>query len=283
MNKTLLLLSLFAAGCVPDFGSSNLGLATIGVASSSVAACRFDGGDLPGPLSDAIVLDLAISHTLRFPVLVRNEWDVPVAVKSMDLRWECNATGFTNTPSLIVPAYSLQDPFCLDTLSGGGNFVGFDIIDATSAPVLPGETRVAWAEVVPRALGDGILQTIDLAIAASRCRDADDCAGYQAILTDLGVSPPIDPTLRDQFASFASMDGTFGLEEMSSPPVLGSGYQMQLHGVVRAETDDGDPVYSNEVIHTVEFCRNCGALIGPPPGRAPRGGFECYYDQSVPR
>jgi hypothetical protein len=289
MNTMLLrttLLYLLATACVPDFGSGNRGLTILGVASSTIAACQFDDG-LPPVIGDAIVLDLASSESLRLPLVVRNDWDDPVALKNMDFRFECDVIGFSGPVGpIFVPTFSINQPFCLDTRDESTDFVGFDVIALSGVPLSPGETGVIWAEIIPSHLGRGLEAMADLALLAVPCRDADhvdDCRPFEEAYAEVGGLTNIGDAAQ-RYAAYAPMDGSYRLEEQVDPPTLSSGVRMQVRGLLRGEDNRHDGIFSNELIHIVEICRNCGEVVpGTPPTRAPRTGFECYYDPSVPR
>ena len=288
MNEMLqrtFLLSLLANACVPDFGTGNQDLTIVGVASSTVAACQFGTGT-PPVVGDAIVLDLASSDSLRFPIVVRNDSNDPIAFKNMDLRFECDSAGFSGSVGpLYVPSFDVHQPFCLDSRQETANFVGFDVVALSGPPLSPGETGVVWAQIISDALGRGIEQTIDLGVGADVCVEEerfDGCPEFDEIYLELASSSTGDDLLR--YAPFAFMDGSHELGEQTTPPPLSAGLRLQVRAVLRGENNRHDSIFSNELIHVIELCRNCGEILpGTPPTRAPRTGFECYYDPTIPR
>ncbi len=301
MNATplriLLLSSIAGVGCVPDFGTQNVGLtvlgvASVGVGSSTAATCAIDPGT-PPLLSDGIVFDLATSDRLRLPLVVRNDWSETVAVTALDFRWVCNSNGFMNgVPALRIPSLGQQGPFCQETHDPDGFYLGFDVVAATGAPIEPGATGVIWVEVIPSVLGQGMIESFDLAVLAAACLDGEqyftdpntpECQAYAARLDEVLPGAMINQRDAPIFASYAFADGNYGLADHPSPPALGTGLRLQLRGLLAAVAGNDD-VYSNEVIQLVEICRNCGALqSGPPLTREPRAGFECYYDPTTPQ
>lgn len=294
MNATqlriVLLFGSASVACIPTFGTGNVGLAVLGVASSSVAECQF-GAATPPLLSDRIVFDLAASERLRLPLVVRNDWHSTVAVKDMDFSWDCSSVGFMNgATSLYVARHDLDKSFCRETHDPNGQYVGFDVVAATGAPIEPGATGVVWVEIVPSELGRDFLDSLDLAVLADTCLDGNhsvhafdtpECQAFAARLDE--VAGRVHPTYVSTFARFASADGNHRLDEEPAPPTLGSGLDLQVRGLIRGLSGD-DEVLSNEIIQGVELCRNCGGLIpGSPPTRAARTGFECYYEPASPR
>lgn len=279
------LLFLFANACVPDFGTGNQDLTILGVASSTLAACQFDTG-MPPVIGDAIVLDLASSDSLRLPIVVRNDSNDPIAFKNIDLRFECDVAGFSaGVGPLYVPSFSSAQPFCLDSRLETSNFVGFDVLELSGAPLSSGDTGVVWAQIIPDMLGRGIEQTIDLGLRADACVEEDrldDCPEFDELYLDLAGSSSAEDLLR--YAPFAFMDGSHELAEQTTPRPLSSGLRLQVRAILRAENNRHDGVFSNELIHVIELCRNCGEVVpGTPPTRAARTGFECYYDPTIPR
>src|SRR5262245_32959164 len=82
---------------------------------------------------ELFVIDVANTDTLAMNLQVRNDLvgsvinlgseDMPsnfttpsaITPTRMDIRWECDSNGFSDElGSLYVPAFSTEDPFCLD-------------------------------------------------------------------------------------------------------------------------------------------------------------------------
>ena len=287
MKQTALATTLLLFGCVPDFDTGNQGISLLGVVNLPETDCDFEG-EAPPVISDSLVLDLAVSETLRIPVAMRNDWHDTLSLKQMDLRWECDSLGFgAGLSPLFVPSFDAASPFCLDSRSTTGDFVGFDVIALTGAPILQGENGVGWAEIIPAQLGQALIQTIDLGVLADVCvqeQRTSNCPEFVDLYQQAGGGSNVDDLIVRQYASYAFMDGRHRLSDQSMPPQLSSGYKMQLRALSRAEDSEHDSVFSNEMIQLVEICRNCGNLIqSDPPSRAPRDGFDCYYDQDQPR
>ncbi len=58
---------------------------------------------------------------------------------------------------------------------------------------------------------------------------------------------------------------------------------MNIRGVLSVKRGE-DFAITNEVLQSVEFCRNCGEVsTSTPTVRLPREGFECYHSSSGPR
>lgn len=290
--QILVLTGIAGVACVPDFGTAHVELAILGVASSTVAACQFGPGT-PPVLSDALVFDLAASEKLRLPLVVRNDWGSTIAVKEMDLSWDCNATGFMlGVSPLYVPSFSVDVPFCRDTHNPDAPFVGWDVVATTGAPIEPGATGIVWVEIVPSALGEAMSEALELAVLANVCEDGNlngvdlSTPECQALATRLGeVVPgaPVGQTLVSRYARYAFADGDFALQGDPNPPALGTGVRLQLRGLVRGESGSDD-IFSNEIIQAVDICRNCGVLQSTTPAtRAPRDGFACYYEPATAR
>lgn len=294
MNATQLRIVLFfgaaGAACVPPFGTGNVGLAVLGVASSSVAPCQFGSGT-PPLLSDRVVLDLAATDQLRLPLVVRNDWHSTIAAKDMDLGWDCNAVGFMNGAApLYVPGHSLDAPFCRDTNHPNDPYTGLDVVGATGAPIEPGATGVVWVEVVPSELGQNMLESLELAVLAHACLDGEpyvnvlDTPACQAFAArHVEIVGTVHPSHASKYGHFAHADGNHGLDQDPAPPALGSGLDLQVRGYLRGQAGNDD-VLSNEIIQAVEICRNCGALqSGTPVTRGARTGYACYYAPTPPQ
>ncbi len=290
--RIFVLSALAGVGCVPDFGTAHVELAILGVASSTAAACQFGQGT-PPVLSDAVVFDLAASEKLRLPLVVRNDWGSTISVKEMDVAWDCNAVGFMQgAGTLYVPSFSLDVPFCRDTHHPNDPFVGWDVVATTGAPIEPGATGVVWVEVVPSTLGEALGESLDLAVLANICEDGNlnnvdlstpACQAFAARLDEVLPGAPVGQTLVSRYARYAFADGAFALEGDPNPPMFGTGVRLQLRGLVRGESGSDD-IFSNEIIQAIDICRNCGALQSTTPAtRAPRAGFECYYEPATAR
>jgi hypothetical protein len=290
--QILVLTGIAGVACVPDFGTAHVELAILGVASSTVAACQFGPGT-PPVLSDALVFDLAASEKLRLPLVVRNDWGSTIAVKEMDLSWDCNANGFSpGEGPLFVPSHDLDVPFCRDTHQPNRPFIGWDVVATTGAPIEPGATGVVWVEIVPSALGEAMSESMDLAVLANVCEDGNfhgvdlsspECQALASRLDEVLPGASINNTRVSRYARYAFADGDFALEGDPNPPMFGTGLRLQLRGLVRGESGNDD-IFSNEIIQAVDICRNCGVVQSTTPAtRAPRDGFACYYEPATAR
>ena len=193
-----------------------------------------------------------------------------------DYRWECDSTGFTaNLGPLYVPAFSVNEPFCLDNRDEATRgFVGFDIVPATGPAIEAGSRNLIGVRVVPPQLMEGINDTFKIA------KEADACCDQVLGCDNLEMADPNDATrpcgkLQDLFDAVAGTGAlsvnTIGDVQQWRPFVAytslnGTGkapvpYTMRLRGRFEGLTPTGDLVTSTDFSQEIGFCEGCATDI----------------------
>jgi hypothetical protein len=194
-----------------------------------------------------------------------------------DFRWECDTTGFTaNLGPLYVPAFSVNEPFCLDSRDEASRtFVGFDIVPASGAAI-EGESRgIIETRVVPPQLMEGISDTFKIA------KEADACCDQVGGCDNLDMADPTDTTracgrLQNLFDAVAGQ-GAFNVKTLADvqrwrpfvayTSLNGTGkvpvpYTMRLRGRFEGLTPTGDLITSTDFTQEIGFCEGCFTNAG---------------------
>ncbi|MEO1334812.1 MAG: hypothetical protein AAFV29_04180 [Myxococcota bacterium] len=186
-----------------------------------------------------------------------------------DFRWECDSNGFTaGQGPLILPAFSVENPFCLDTRDeANSDFAGFDVVSATGTRVAPGETAIWSITPITPQLGDALQTAFRLAelsenccTQAGGCQNAPNqatvgfCADLQALLNDVApgsfdVQVPETVNIWRPYI-FYTAQGTNALGQTRIP-----GFPLRLRGIYEGITAEGDLVTSTEFIRDINVCK----------------------------
>ncbi len=259
--------------------------------------CSVEAGDV---FQYNLVLDTASYRTMSLPLSVQNTLSVvPLDLGSMgvtlevdnnnsitplrmELRWECDSNGFSSDlGALVLPAFNLRDPFCLDRRDDTQTFVGFDFAQAEGSAIPPEEDGVAVVRAIPQQLGDAFDDLFTIAeYADSCCRESTGCDGQATSMASrcselLARFSALDPTGRfglsvqssqagqasrdlARFRPFAIFSGDYWLQFEATPALVGATYPMRLRGFLEGVTPDGQTQVSNEAAIGIEVCKNCG-------------------------
>jgi hypothetical protein len=263
--------------------------------------CSVEAGDT---YQNNLVLDTANYRTMALPLSVDNTLSVvPLNIGTMaaaldtqnnnsitplrmELRWECDSNGFSSDlGALVLPAFNLRDPFCLDRRDDTQTFVGFDFAQAEGSAIPPEEDGVAVVRAIPQQLGDAFDDLFTIAEYADRCcRESTGCDGQATSMTSRCSElqarfSALDPTGRfglsvqssqagqasrdlTRFRPFAIFSGDYWQQFETNPPRVGATYPMRLRGFLEGVTPDGQTQVSNEAAIGIEVCKNCGLYNG---------------------
>lgn len=264
-------------------------------------SCEYDP-EAPALLSTP--MDVSFMGILKLGILVQNNMSGATAALDtnptentvntntwrpvrFDYTWECDNHSFlSGLPPLVVPAFSVQQPFCYDQTEDTEDFVGTDVVPI-SGPAIPPEGRnIILMEAVSNPTAQAIKGAFDIAkLAENCCKPLPDGSGgcYDNEGNfDVSLSPNtaactnLDNVLRGQSGDTLSTANGTGVELFRpfSRYTDGTGgtYPMRLHGAMEGVTADGSTVFSSDVRQDVLFCMGGGS---PSTACAPIN--QCTY------
>ena len=203
-----------------------------------------------------------------------------------DFRWECDSFGFTaGQGPLILPAFSVDNPFCLDTRDDANNdFAGFDVVSASGAPVSPGSTAIWTFTPITAQLGIAIAEAFRFAELSEACCDSapgGDCNNVASVAT-LGACQELQDALN------AVAPNRFNVQDVNTlniwRPYIAytlqgtlavgntnvASFPLRLRGVYEGITARGSLITSAEFVRNVGVCKgdivngiNGGPCTGP--------------------
>jgi hypothetical protein len=195
----------------------------------------------------------------------------------MDVRWECDSEGFAqNLGPMYLPQYSTTQPFCINNVSK--DFVGFDVILASGAPIKAGSSGSVQVQPIPVQLGAAFGDVFHLADLAQRCCDAAGsckdtdlmmhandpaCQELQNVFNTVAGNNQLSAQHQvdvDKFAPFAIFDWAG-----PNPSSKHGAYAMRLHGVLEGVFGDGNTISSTEWQDLIHLCANCVMLTPMNP------------------
>lgn len=213
-----------------------------------------------------------------------------VSPRRFDFRWECDSNGFSaGRGPLFLPAFSVDNPFCLDTRDeANADFVGFDTVDASGAPVAPGQTGIWGFDAITAELDEAFDQAFRLAelsddcceLAGGNCQNAPTfaavgaCAELQATLDSIvpGRLSVQDPATLDIWRPYVlfTLQGTLDRNE-----TVVADFSMRLRGIYEGITDAGDMITSAELLRNIGICKG-GDFNGVFGACTARETIFCY-------
>ena len=198
-----------------------------------------------------------------------------------DFRWECDSFGFTaGQGPLFLPAFSVTNPFCLDTRDdANGDFAGFDVVNATGPPVPPDGSTGIWkfTPIPPRlsaAFDDAFLLA---ALSDACCREANgcanaasaggnNCAALQTAFNNIAgpgvysITNEADLNIWRPYYDY-TLAGTEARGDRAIVP-----FPLRLRGIYEGITSSGSLITSAEFVRSIGICQ--GTDIQLPGGEA---------------
>lgn len=263
--------------------------------------CEF--GDDGDPIQTAYI-DVALMPQLGLNVKVQNtlnggsvtidnnpdrSWDYPQTWRPVrfDYSWECDSHQFlAGLPPLVVPAFSVQQPFCTDLTEDTEDFKGTDVVPISGEAIPPrGEFGLVHVAAVNPQTRDAIRDTFEIARLAEACcaPKADGSGGcydadgnFDVTIANNGICTDLDNVLRGQSGDTLSTQNPQGVE-LFRPFVRfterdGAYYPMRLHGSFEGLTGDGSTLFSADYRQEVGFCAGdpasgdlCYNILTPAP------------------
>ncbi len=186
-----------------------------------------------------------------------------------DFRWECDSFGFTaGQGPLFLPAFSVTNPFCLDTRDdANGDFAGFDVVAATGPPVAPEGTAIWKFTPIPVRLGTALDDAFRLAqLSDACCRDVGGCANAGTTASDdcNALQDAFDAVAGPGVYSITNeadlniwrpyFDYTFaGTQARGDPATVP--FPLRLRGVYEGITSRGSLITSAEFVRSIGICQ----------------------------
>ena len=263
--------------------------------------CVYDkGGD---PLL-AARMDLSFMGQLKLGILVQNNLTDGVTILEttpreesvntntwrpvrFDYTWECDNHSFlVGLPPLVVPAFSVQQPFCYDQTEDTEDFVGTDVVPISGPAILPQDNNVILIQGVNGPTAEALPGAFEIAKLADNCcaPEADGSGGCYDNEGNFDVSlsrrqaacTNLDNVLRGQSGDTLSTANGTGVELFRPfaryTDGRGETYTMRLRGAMEGVTMDGATVFSSDVNQDVEMCLGNGS-----PAAACVGVLRCSY------
>ena len=251
---------------------------------------------MPGELEYPLTFDTQRMSTMFIPTEVTNVLSAePTVINGMDpmilqepanrvsplrfdFRWECDTQGFTaGQGPLVLPAFSVDNPFCLDTRDeANSDFAGFDVVSASGAPVGPEQTQIWQFTPITAQLGQALNTAFRLAELSEDCCDlARGCQNVQTVATtgacaDLqvlldSIAPQRYSVAQEQTLNIWRPYFLYtpqGAQELQSGVI--PNFKLRLRGVYEGITSAGDLITSTEFIRDVGICKGdvVGGLLG---------------------
>ncbi|MEM7676354.1 MAG: hypothetical protein AAF449_10165 [Myxococcota bacterium] len=206
-----------------------------------------------------------------------------------DFRWECDSNGFTaGQGPLILPAFSVENPFCLDTRDeANSDFAGFDVVSATGGRIAPGETGIWSITPITPQLGDALQTAFRLAeLSEDCCNEAGGCQnapGRATVGACLELQNLLNDVAPDSFNVqqaetvniwrpyiFYTAQGANALGQSRIP-----GFPLRLRGIYEGITAQGDLITSTEFIRDVDVCKGEVAGAGGLGACASQRTIDC--------
>lgn len=191
-----------------------------------------------------------------------------------DYRWECESNGFTGALGpFVLPQFSLAQPFCLNERDQVGDFVGFDTVPATGGAITPGGQGIVSFTPIPAQLGQSFDEFFALAAQANACcanPDGGNGSCNDITMVDLSNRTSSCGRLQNLFdaVSGGGLNANvpadvirwqpYSIYDGTAAPAAAAGFPMRLRGRFEFITGAGAMVTSNELLHQVEICRDCG-------------------------
>ena len=256
------------------------------------AGCGFRTGEVEWPLTFdsqrmsqmfiptevTNVMSTATTRIVRQDPLLTQQFPTTVTPLRFDFRWECDASGFTaGQGPLILPAFSVDNPFCLDTRDeSNADFAGFDVVSASGPPVGPGETVIWLHTPITAQLGEALNVAFRLAELSQACCDlANGCENARNFATTgacQDLQNLLDSVAPNQFSvqqpETLNIWRPYFLYTAAGAATLQRGsipnFPLRLRGVYEGITAAGD------LITSTEFIRDIGVCKGAPVGQGDR-------------
>lgn len=255
-------------GCLFEPGSAGLLVAPMDLS--------FMGGLYLGFLVENSLTDqvATLETTPQEDLVNTNAWR-PIR---FDYTWECDNHSFlVGLPPLVVPAFSVQQPFCYDQTEDTEDFVGTDVVPISGSAVPPQTRGIVMIQAVNGPTAQALAGTFEIAkLADSCCAPEPDGSGgcydnegnFDVSLSRRGTAcTNLDNVLRGQSGDTLSTANGTGVELFRpfARYTDGSGdtYSMRLHGAMEGVTMDGSTVFSSDLHQDVLFCLGTGSETAP--------------------
>jgi hypothetical protein len=259
---------MMSGGCLFEEGSASLLEAPMDL---SFMGGLFLGFLVQNNLSDTII---PLETNPREETVNTNAWR-PIR---FDYTWECDNHSFlVGLPPLVVPAFSVQQPFCYDQTEDTEDFVGTDVVPISGQAILPQDDGVVLIQAVSGPTAQALAGSFDIAkLAESCCAPRADGTGgcydnegnFDVSLSANAVAcTNLDNVLRGQSGDTLSTANGTGVELFRpfSRFTDGSGetYSMRLRGAMEGVTMDGATMFSSDLHQDVLFCLGSGSAANP--------------------